>query len=172
MSPVAAQQCARSEWPCSDRSWSESEFGRPAAARSKGEVRGVRSFVSSKCEVYAKECAVVAERQRGKRRRFEHGAQRCPVERAVAARDFVLRVANRSIAIDREGNRRGDAGNSLRPKPALSDERFHPIDVNRVGEVAFDAGHTRGTDRYVDAADDAGGLACGEWGVGSGRGSG
>src|SRR4051812_31421569 len=126
MSPAAARQCARSEWPCSDRSWSESEFGLPAAARSKGEVRVVRSFVSSKCEVYAKECAVVAERQRRKRRRFDHGAQRCPVERAVAARDFVFCIADHSIAVDREGNGRGDAGNSLRPKPALSDERFHP----------------------------------------------
>src|SRR4051794_40496910 len=106
MSPAAARRCARSEWPCSDRSWSESASAPQHPEPSKRKVRVVRLFVSSKCEVYAKECAVVAERQRRKRRRFEHGAQRCPVERAVAARDFVLRIANRSIAIDNEGNRR------------------------------------------------------------------
>src|SRR3954447_13530686 len=113
MSPAAARRCARSEWPCSDRSWSESGFAPPTVGRSKGEARGSGLFVSSKCEVYAKECAVVAERQRRKRRRFEHGAQRCPVERAVAARDFVLRVADRSIAVDREGNRSRDASDAL-----------------------------------------------------------
>src|SRR5438552_3172319 len=80
--------------------------------------------------------AAVAEWERREGRRFEDGAQRRAIIKSVAADVFDFRIANRPIAIDREIDNRGCAVGHLRSKPVAANERFHPFDVDGVGEVA------------------------------------
>src|SRR5947207_1806129 len=73
---------------------------------------------------------------------------------------LVIGTFGGSGAIDGEGDDRERSRLHFRPRPMLSDQAVHILDVDRVREVAFDRGHAGGANGDVD------GWCGAQWGAG------